>query len=514
MIYYLPQPYPHELFYSLMCRYRDHTGQTSFGASADFYGKQIRQFDFYFAANINSFMKNVPSNLTNLSTYQIINNHTLYPLLKSSLPIVKQKQLRSYLLDGKSTLSIMNLLPNIHKGTKICPICVELDIHQYGETYWNRLHNIPYWGICPIHNSKLLKVQSDVTEVKKRILRSAQKNIYNGKIEYGNNITQQINTDLLEQFDKPQVYQLLDLREDLRRKGIIRGRCHFDRKFIAGFKVFLEPLYQFIELRSKSNINTIYNEILTGNWRRHAPLLQIILKKYISDYQIIKREPICNISSIKNCRCGEPSNRLNIRKSFNDYMRMFNIVVSCLSCGYVYSLNPKKNIKTLDYGEKLITYIKTERKQGRSFNSLSRELKISSITISKLSVVKEWKNLHQTFLAKRDLARKQYLTEGKSFEWLWQRDRDWLNQAKRKVSLRKLNKENTKLNKKQRDIESIKDAFKKLRETNPQRRIGKNLIYSFARVSPGKLDPEIIQFINDNIENASDYKKRRILNNW
>ena len=159
MIAYLPEIYPDELVYSWLARYYIKTGYIRyiFVAEELFQRKTVRP-DIEF---VNQYTAPVLQAMTEkIPMQKIIEQHTMFPYYGRFLPKERRNQAFTALM--QTTGNYHNLLPipkrkdNTERYLRYCPVCVEKDREQHGETYWHRIHQLQGGNICPIHKCYLI----------------------------------------------------------------------------------------------------------------------------------------------------------------------------------------------------------------------------------------------------------------------------------------------------------------------------------------------------------------------
>lgn len=154
MIVQFPSFYPDELVYSLLARYYMRSGYMRYVFVAEdlFQSKTVRP-DIEF---INTYTEAALRMITRqLSMEKVIEWHTMFPYYGRFL----QKERRSKAFDAlvKMRGKYHDLLPMQKRRTetgrclRYCPVCVQEDRDQYGETYWHRIHQMQGISICPVH---------------------------------------------------------------------------------------------------------------------------------------------------------------------------------------------------------------------------------------------------------------------------------------------------------------------------------------------------------------------------
>ncbi|HEX8734430.1 MAG TPA: TnsD family Tn7-like transposition protein, partial [Pyrinomonadaceae bacterium] len=92
------------------------------------------------------------------SVERIINENTLLPFYEPFLPSDRAELVRQEMKDDSKDNHLRSRAATTVKQVKMpehlrfCPLCVEDDKNEYGETYWHRLHQLPGVLVCPKHS--------------------------------------------------------------------------------------------------------------------------------------------------------------------------------------------------------------------------------------------------------------------------------------------------------------------------------------------------------------------------
>lgn len=161
MLSFFPNPYPDELFYSIVTRYHIRSGNKSFKQTLidllEYYPSQL--YSLLLPNNLNHLIKRVPSTST-LNFERLIWEHTLYPFYRIFL-ISSEAWSLSKCMKGKLSEPIYKVAKISQHSElnqtplKFCPNCVRQDIGNFGEAYWHRMHQVPGVFICLPHNCLL-----------------------------------------------------------------------------------------------------------------------------------------------------------------------------------------------------------------------------------------------------------------------------------------------------------------------------------------------------------------------
>jgi hypothetical protein len=163
MLSFFPNPYPDELFYSIVTRYHIRSGNKSFKQTLiellEYYPNQ--SYSLVLPNNLSHLLKRVPSTSI-LNFEKLIWGHTLYPFyrifLTSSEAWSLSKCMRERLSEPIHKVAKISQHSELKQTyLKFCPDCVRQDMDNFGEAYWHRTHQVPGIFICLIHNSLLIE---------------------------------------------------------------------------------------------------------------------------------------------------------------------------------------------------------------------------------------------------------------------------------------------------------------------------------------------------------------------
>lgn len=152
--------YPDELLASFIARNHLLRGHKSI--------KNTYQLFFHLAAGRTVY--DLPSGLKailqserlKMSLDELIHFHTLYPYYKPFWSIEQSRQVKNEMSLHKSQRTqmlagVMASIIRTRKTLKICPLCLQMDLDRFGETYWHRMHQLPGVLVCSIHKCLLLE---------------------------------------------------------------------------------------------------------------------------------------------------------------------------------------------------------------------------------------------------------------------------------------------------------------------------------------------------------------------
>ena len=159
MLFHFPQPYPDELFYSIIARYSKRTPETN----------DTNVIQSLFEKKMSNLGKSIPYGISTIleqlkvfefpSENEMIKNHTLFYYYINFISTVLKNEKYEMLLYGsikreQKALNGMTLYYS-HKNFRFCPTCTDEDIEKYGETYWRTSFQIPTVYICQKHKTLL-----------------------------------------------------------------------------------------------------------------------------------------------------------------------------------------------------------------------------------------------------------------------------------------------------------------------------------------------------------------------
>lgn len=161
MIRYFPLPYAGESMYSIVSRYAEHIGVSSYRVIAkDLFGKVAETCGSLAPNKIEAFLNN-----TGLSMYidfgEFLKQHTAFSMLTIFFNKSDKNNIEKLMLSSEKGNFLPPLLGLSHLGDDAstlyyCPLCLSEDIKKYGEGYWHIIHQVPGVRICVNHQAKLI----------------------------------------------------------------------------------------------------------------------------------------------------------------------------------------------------------------------------------------------------------------------------------------------------------------------------------------------------------------------
>ena len=164
MIGFFPAPYPDELWYSVICRYHIHSGNSCAKHTLrQLYGDNFSAPSLMLCGSVNTLLTQLPQGF--LSAKNIVMQHTFYPYYARFFPTQRKRSTYAYVVNGNPLavhrMGISQANGNHCSVMRYCPVCCQEDLQLYGEPYWHRSHQLPDMRICTKHRCWL--VDTDVT---------------------------------------------------------------------------------------------------------------------------------------------------------------------------------------------------------------------------------------------------------------------------------------------------------------------------------------------------------------
>ena len=161
---HLPNLYCDELLYSYVARIARYNGWSSPALLKHLYGKDS-SIKARMSADLPIRIGAICSKFPSVPDYDprlILHRHTLIPYHTSFLPSLAKDDIIKNLIDSDAKNGLNTIGKNIRDSyLKFCPQCNLENLNKFGESYWNRLHQLPLVDICLKHKTVL-----KLTEVK------------------------------------------------------------------------------------------------------------------------------------------------------------------------------------------------------------------------------------------------------------------------------------------------------------------------------------------------------------
>lgn len=569
---FFPTPYPDELLYSVIARFRVRAGILSPKMVIDeLFKSRTAAAIVDLPCNLIQLCSNLPIG-SNLSPDYLIDKHTLFPLYK---PFAFQERARKVYnaMLGSYGGNIHNLFGTMASTVKypaylrFCPLCWKEEQNRYGEGYWHRLHQISGVEVCPLHQVLLSDSNVAISRYNKHEFIPASSSncipkltefLYSTKafkelIGIASDIEWILNNKIM-------IKSLFWLQEQYiqslitKKMATAMGRVYqIDLK--AAFKYYYgdDLLIKLQSSLSEDNEGWL-SELVRKPRKIFHPLRHVLLIRFLS-----RTVPLFFVQNHNVKPFGDgPWPCLNAAADHYHNEVVENVVTtycydtklpvgtfSC-SCGFVYSRrgpdsSPDDRYKIgriksfgLLWREKLKILVE----QGLSARSIARTLRVDVKTVQKYSNSEEsitQSNFEMKFVQNAENNRKdewlnlcsQHSEASVSslrklnpalYMWLYRHEKEWLvNNSLRMDSKGKNEKQ--RINWENRDIQLCKEIKLEVSkilsgEGKPQRItvsfLGKRLgILSLLEKKINKL-PQTKNYLSFIVESVEDYQKRRI----
>ncbi len=151
-----PEPYPNELFYSVLARYKVRCGLLPDKLLLeDVFKKKTIVASPEMPNGISRAVENIRPHPTLLAR-DIINRHTLFPLYTSFSESRTKEKVLAQMLDCENntyttSLGIATCSLKQNNYFRYCPACVNKQLEVFGEPYWDRRWFGLFTNCCPVH---------------------------------------------------------------------------------------------------------------------------------------------------------------------------------------------------------------------------------------------------------------------------------------------------------------------------------------------------------------------------
>lgn len=572
MILQFPTPYPDELLYSVIARYHLRSGNQFWKHTLeDLFGKRTITASVILPSGIQALVERLPENTT-IGEEMLIRNHTLFPFYTGFLPDEQAKSIYQSMLsnDGKTIYmqsGVMGSSISQNKHFKYCSVCFKEDLHQYGELYWHREHQLPGKLVCMKHGIWL--EDSDVS------INHSNKHSYILPTPNNCDLMKASSADgnVLKQY-KPFLSQAESLLEgDFKSKSLsyltgfyrnhlieagyatLRGRVYQKRllnafreyysdEILQNMNVGVESTELWLALITRKHRKSFhpYNHFLLLNFlglsvndvfretslevepfgKPKWPCINVVCPNY--NKNVIQEVSIRSCEKTKlpigrfSCKhCGFTYTRKGKEQNEVDRFRYTRI----MSFGFLWkkelSVLLEENLSYREIARRLhvdpntvIKYANTELNESKSTDFLKVNKADSMVHHRKL-----WLQLQQDYpnISKTELRNKKPST----YAFLYRNDKEWLHNNSPK--LRKGNRENKRIDWEKRDqeiLDRVKKATRELKENNgkPKRITVKSIADTIGEraLLEQHLDkmPRTKEFIHDVWESEQEFRSRRV----
>ncbi|WP_430789078.1 TnsD family transposase [Virgibacillus flavescens] len=571
MILQFPTPYPGELLYSTIGRYHLRSGNVFLKHTLeDLFGKRTITASALLPSGIHSLIRRLPESTT-IDEKMLIDKHTMYPFYSAFLG-EKAKSIYQAMLseDGKAIYMQSGIMASSipqNKHFKYCPACFKEALNEYGELYWQRLHQFPGQLICQKHRYWLENSTVPINHSNKHsFLLPTLSNCDLTKENKVDENTLQQYVDFLRQAE-----QLLDGNH--KHKDFIHFTDFYRKHLIEnGFasingKVFQERLHEafraFYPDRFLDNLHA--NVKSKDSWlasitRKHRksfhPFYHILLLNFLG----LDVNDVFQATSLKVEPFGKPHwPCLNIvcPRFRKDVIRAVSIRIcektkepigrfSCKECGFTYTRKGlEQNVedrfrytRIMDFGFLWKKELSSLIEDQLSYREIARRLHADPNTVIKYAkagadesrskepsdaiMADSVERNRQIWLKLQDdhpnLSKTEMRNQKPStYAFLYRNDKEWLHNNS--PTLQKRKSEKKRVNWKKRDVEildGVKKATRELRNRNgrPKRITIKSIAVAIGEraVLEQHLDkmPKTKVFINNVWESDKEFRLRRV----
>ena len=155
--FYLPFPYDDELLYSVLARYCSESNRGPHKLACVLFGKcfLILRADLPCAL---SSVANKTWPTWGMSAETILRAMTLFPYYEPFLPEKARENRKQALISGPCRSNIGTKAFRVSQPIylRFCVQCRAGDLHEFEETYWRRVHQLPGVLVCPDHGTPLI----------------------------------------------------------------------------------------------------------------------------------------------------------------------------------------------------------------------------------------------------------------------------------------------------------------------------------------------------------------------
>lgn len=130
MISFFPSPYPDELWYSVICRYHVHSGNScAKHTMRQLYGDNFSAPSLMLCGAINTLLAQLPQGF--LSAKDVVMQHTFFPYYARFFPTQRKRSTYAYAVNGNPTavhrMGISQTNGNHCSVMRYCPVCYQED---------------------------------------------------------------------------------------------------------------------------------------------------------------------------------------------------------------------------------------------------------------------------------------------------------------------------------------------------------------------------------------------------
>lgn len=466
MLTYFPEIYPDELLYSVLGRLKCHLGIVSArGLMLDAFNSHDVHAGIFLQTDLQALAANIAP-FVDLTARQLAMETTLLPYVTAYQPQAVRDWAMAALAGGDVDARAFGPRLGVRFSSKLryCTTCQMEMLKQQGELYWRRNHQLPGVLVCPTHGSPL--ADSLVTLIDTGVRDYAVPDTANCPLSpeppYWANQPDVV--ELLTEisivsagllFNPPPACPLLErgveIRDSLRGRGLVRGRCGIDQPALTrDFRNLFGPI---LNVLPEAAPNKWLVQIAHKHHSAFAPLRHVLINRLIETLPPLKAS---NPFGTGPWPCRNPLadhfGELAVTDcALHKTTRGKTIAVFRCSCGYAFSTapDPASRARILDRGQlfesRLRELVVTETK----LRNVARALHVSpggvKHHISRIGLKVPW-NLRPRggktpridreamrsgwegeHIAAPKLTRTQLRNRiPRVYDWLYRYDRDWL----------------------------------------------------------------------------------------
>ena len=171
MIKYLPSIYPDESVYSYLCRLYVHGGfMWHRGFANEVFSRWNEYPEYNFVNALNKDFRSVLER--HISFERLVLEHSLFSYYARFLPQERRLKAFNHAMNNELFIHRFLPIPTDKKDyyLRYCPVCIEADREQYGESYFHIQHQIPSVRVCALHNCELVDTAIPNTKQKSCIM--------------------------------------------------------------------------------------------------------------------------------------------------------------------------------------------------------------------------------------------------------------------------------------------------------------------------------------------------------
>lgn len=260
-------------------------------------------------ASINPILTAGLSSLTSVfgeSQDNLLREQTLAPLFMHYYPHYKEKLTEAMISTDNYTAIRLSQLSCVREHEeltlKMCPMCVQEDIRQFGVAYWHRSHQIPGIESCHDHQQQLVHVSLPQRYRLAAGLPSLYLEVESPESNYQSFLLARFAKQvLLEQSKSISTFSPVSYKEKLADLGYVTKAGRLRRiKLLSDFCQFISQLqYSSAKLLPASESDYKYvTNLLYNQYSQHI-FKYLILGYWLSRQKVIRKEPVARHEQVE-----------------------------------------------------------------------------------------------------------------------------------------------------------------------------------------------------------------------